>query len=684
MIQFKVRSFYDVHDDVFDDCVQTEITTTATQVLPRHVRKIDHDGNYVILKSEQSDMICDITYPHTHALVNGDILTPDEYDEKISIEDFVISLENATSENELIQLLEAKDKSFLLDAESKCIHVSLYSTPINRKQSKKYIVKKIAEYILDWQKALNEARNPQENITLNAEVRDISERKALNETTEVKALPATASQQEDKNDCHKFCVGDFFTFLDEYYTVIKRTPCYVFLQDKNYRTIRADVGIYDRDHSTLNVCKGEEYIIFKISGHEYKIDAKDKEEKPAELIRQEQKLKPEPIKKRSPEEAQNLPKYVYEITPKGHYVIMDNEVLSKGLSNRREWQIPHLAPFKYGDVIHPEKYEISIKISNIALQLENAKDEKTVREILKKYDKSFIRDIACNAYHFAFDEYERHSVFSFKTTKKDLLALLIKTVLKVNEAMRDAQSKSQFFYIGDRTCYAHDSNQDNKPQEISQNVQQETKSDIQQELKCCIFCGSKKKPYIRTRKGNNYKTFRSGFWASGTQSWFTVRIKCRFCGKEIECSGDTKEEAMQKAIAKWNCEHIKTDDKPIVEHAQKQTRMPRKRIQVTTETISSCQNENDAVTLLLTLKKEEILNIAKELRICVQFSKRVMSRDFNTKEKISRHIAHQLYLRRKIQTKKTSNHDEATMTNKLENFSYSTNKKTGQISFIFE
>lgn len=289
------------------------------------------------------------------------------------------------------------------------------------------------------QHKVNDALN---DDAITVEAVDVTDKRVQPETTEVKALPATASQQEDKNDCHKFCVGDFFTFLDEYYTVIKRTPCYVFLRDKNYRTIRASLGIYNRDFNDGTI-KGDEFITFEVSKHEYKIDAKDKEEKPAELIRQEQKLKPEPIKKRSPEEAQNLPKYVYEITPKGHYVIMDNEVLSKGLSNRREWQIPHLAPFKYGDVIHPENYEISIKISNIALQLENAKDEKTVREILKKYDKSFIRDIACNAYHFAFDEYERHSVFSFKTTKKDLLALLIKAVLKVNEAMRDAQSKSQ-------------------------------------------------------------------------------------------------------------------------------------------------------------------------------------------------------------------------------------------------
>lgn len=486
------------------------------------------------------------------------------------------------SVDEIEKMVKRNTKNKLIH-EGRKIGLFLAGSGFTKYQMVIEINKRLAE--IELQKAIDDART----ITVEAIDKTPAE-------PEIKALPAPASQQEEKNNCHKFCVGDFFTFLDEYYTVIKRTPCYVFLQDKNYRTIRADVGIYDRDYSTLNVCKGEEYIIFKISGHEYKIDAKDKEEKPAELIRQEQKLKPEPIKKRCQEEAQNLPKYVYEITPKGHYVIMDNEVLSKGLSNRRGWQIPHLAPFKYGDVIHPENYEISIKISNIALQLENAKDEKTVREILKKYDKSFIRDIAYNAYHFAFDEYERHSVFSFKTTKKDLLALLIKAVLKVNEAMSDAQSKSQFFYIGDRTCYAHNSNQDNKPQETSQNVQQEAKS----------------------------------------------------------------------------------------KNTSKRTRTPRKRVQVTAQDILSCQNENDALSLLMTLKKEDMKNIARDLKISIHSSRRFKINWFMSKEQNARYIAHQLFLRRKIQAKKTSNHDEAPKTNKLENFSYSTNKKTGQISFIFE
>lgn len=160
----------------------------------------------------------------------------------------------------------------------------------------------------------------------------------------------------------------------------------------------------------------------------------------------------------------------------------------------------------------------------------------------------------------------------------------------------EPDTKSQFVHIGKWTCYAHDSNQDNKPQETSQNVQQEAKS----------------------------------------------------------------------------------------KNTPKRTRTPRKRVQFTAQDILSCQNENDALSLLMTLKKENMKNISRDLKISIHSSRRFKINWFMSKEQIARYIAHQLFLRRKIQAKKTSNHDEAPKTNKLENFSYSTNKKTGQISFIFE
>ncbi|MBQ7665772.1 MAG: hypothetical protein IJS42_03555, partial [Synergistaceae bacterium] len=297
--------------------------TVVPELMPRYVQRIDENGHYVILKEKRANTGFNRSYPHEYVFHDGDILTSDEYDERIHIEFVIKNLENATSHEKIITFLEAETKERLLEAYRWGLN-TLHTILLNKKQSKKFIVQQLAKGIVEWQKELDNARNHQNNIIINADVADIPERSALPEVVnhtpaslpaqQLEALPATSQCEpaddtvtqethaesqsltalpDKKRDCHKFCVGDFFTFCDdELYTVIKRTPCYVFLhlslqnklqQTIHQETIRARLGVYDRDYSYDGTIKGDEFITFEVSKHGRKIDAKDKEEKPAEL-----------------------------------------------------------------------------------------------------------------------------------------------------------------------------------------------------------------------------------------------------------------------------------------------------------------------------------------------------------------------------------------------------------------
>ena len=166
--------------------------TVVPELMPRYVERIDENGHYIIHKESRDNPGFNMSYLHEYVFHDGDILSPDEYAERIHIEFVIENLEKTSSHEKIIRILEAETKERLLKAYRWGLN-TLHTILLNKKQSKKFIVQQLAKGIVEWQKELDNARNHQNNIIINADVTDIPERIALPESIEHDE-PATASK----------------------------------------------------------------------------------------------------------------------------------------------------------------------------------------------------------------------------------------------------------------------------------------------------------------------------------------------------------------------------------------------------------------------------------------------------------------------------------------------------------
>lgn len=161
----------------------------------------------------------------------------------------------------------------------------------------------------------------------------------------------------------------------------------------------------------------------------------------------------------------------------------------------------------------------------------------------------------------------------------------------------------------------------------------------------------------------------------------------------------TRDEAMTIAIKKWN-NPIKDNAvvlstvKTLSENAPEQTRMPRKRHSVTLEDIRSCENEKQIVAMLIKLSFNALISFAVDILDIPQAHFRGM----NKKNVLASFIACRVILMRKILAQNNSHQQEQTVKPEktvsreqeaqsescADNFYMTMDEKTGQFSFIFE
>ena len=169
--------------------------TVVPELMPQYVERIDENGHYVILKESRDNPGFNMSYLHEYVFHDGDILSPDEYAERIHIEFVIENLEKASSYEKIITFLEAETKERLLKAYRWGLN-TLHTILLNKKQSKKFIVQQLAKGIIEWQKELDNARNHQNNIIIDADVTDIPEKLALPVSIQHNE-PAPASETQE-------------------------------------------------------------------------------------------------------------------------------------------------------------------------------------------------------------------------------------------------------------------------------------------------------------------------------------------------------------------------------------------------------------------------------------------------------------------------------------------------------